>query len=95
MIDTADLPKRFAALDGWRGVCAVLVALHHFSANGTIAALPLIRNAWLFVDFFFVLSGSGAATKSGLLPGAASRGFGRCMWQYSARLSFWNSFASP
>jgi peptidoglycan/LPS O-acetylase OafA/YrhL len=57
MIDTADLPKRFAALDGWRGVCAVLVALHHFSANGTIAALPLIRNAWLFVDFFFVLSG--------------------------------------
>ena len=51
------VPKRFGALDGWRGVCAVLVALHHFSANGYIAALPLIRNAWLSVDFFFVLSG--------------------------------------
>ena len=50
-------PKRFGVLDGWRGICAVLVALHHFSANGHIAALPLIRNAWLFVDFFFVLSG--------------------------------------
>ena len=35
----------------------MLVALHHFSTNGFIAALPLIRNAWLFVDFFFVLSG--------------------------------------
>jgi hypothetical protein len=55
MIDAQ--PRRFAALDGWRGICALLVALHHFSANGYIAALPLIRNAWLFVDFFFVLSG--------------------------------------
>ncbi len=52
-----DRPKRFAALDGWRGICAVLVALHHFSANGYLAVMPLIRNAWLFVDFFFVLSG--------------------------------------
>ncbi len=57
MIDIIPSPKRFDVLDGWRGVCAVLVALHHFSANGYIAALPLIRNAWLFVDFFFVLSG--------------------------------------
>jgi peptidoglycan/LPS O-acetylase OafA/YrhL len=57
MIETGSLPTRFGVLDGWRGICAVLVALHHFSANGFIAALPLIRNAWLFVDFFFVLSG--------------------------------------
>ena len=49
--------NRIPTLDGWRGICAMLVALHHFSANGAIAALPLIRNAWLFVDFFFVLSG--------------------------------------
>ncbi|MGD0865318.1 MAG: acyltransferase [Rhizomicrobium sp.] len=55
--DAVDTPQRFRVLDGWRGVCALLVALHHFSANGFIAALPLIRNAWLFVDFFFVLSG--------------------------------------
>jgi hypothetical protein len=57
MIDETGPSKRFGVLDSWRGVCAVLVALHHFSANGYIAALPLIRNAWLFVDFFFVLSG--------------------------------------
>jgi len=57
MTETGSLPRRFGVLDGWRGICAMLVALHHFSANGAIAALPLIRNAWLFVDFFFVLSG--------------------------------------
>jgi hypothetical protein len=48
---------RFRTLDGWRGVCALLVALHHFPAHGFLYALPLIRNAWLLVDFFFVLSG--------------------------------------
>ena len=48
---------RFRALDGWRGICALLVALHHFPAQGFLYGLPLVRNAWLFVDFFFVLSG--------------------------------------
>lgn len=48
---------RFAALDGWRGICALLVALHHLNANGHFYTWPLVRNAWLFVDFFFVLSG--------------------------------------
>lgn len=47
----------FAALDGWRGICACLVALYHFGANSHLYGLPLIRNAYLFVDFFFVLSG--------------------------------------
>lgn len=48
---------RFRALDGWRGICALLVALHHIEVHGWIYWQPLIRNAWLFVDFFFVLSG--------------------------------------
>ena len=48
---------RFRALDGWRGVCALLVAAHHLEAHGYLYWQPLIRNAWLFVDFFFVLSG--------------------------------------
>jgi peptidoglycan/LPS O-acetylase OafA/YrhL len=48
---------RFRALDGWRGVCALLVAAHHVEAHGWLYWQPLIRNAWLFVDFFFVLSG--------------------------------------
>lgn len=48
---------RFVVLDGWRGVCALVVALHHFHANGAFFHLPFVRGAWLFVDFFFVLSG--------------------------------------
>jgi peptidoglycan/LPS O-acetylase OafA/YrhL len=48
---------RFRALDGWRGICALLVAAHHIEVHGFIYWQPLIRNAWLFVDFFFVLSG--------------------------------------
>lgn len=48
---------RFRALDGWRGICALLVAAHHLEVRGLIYWQPLVRNAWLFVDFFFVLSG--------------------------------------
>jgi hypothetical protein len=48
---------RFRALDSWRGVCALMVALFHFPALGWLYGLPLVRHAWLFVDFFFVLSG--------------------------------------
>ena len=49
--------KRYVALDSLRGIAAILVALHHFTANGMIVNTMLVRNAWLFVDFFFVLSG--------------------------------------
>ena len=49
--------RRFEALDGWRGACALLVALHHLSLDSSLLSLGLIRNAYLFVDFFFVLSG--------------------------------------
>src|SRR5258706_11891723 len=48
---------RFRALDSWRGVCALLVAAHHLEVRGFFYWQPLVRNAWLFVDFFFVLSG--------------------------------------
>jgi peptidoglycan/LPS O-acetylase OafA/YrhL len=48
---------RFRALDSWRGICAVLVAAHHLEVHGFLYWQPLVRNAWLFVDFFFVLSG--------------------------------------
>jgi peptidoglycan/LPS O-acetylase OafA/YrhL len=48
---------RFLALDSLRGICACLVVFHHFDGNGPIAKLQLIQQSWLFVDFFFVLSG--------------------------------------
>jgi peptidoglycan/LPS O-acetylase OafA/YrhL len=58
-------PHRFRALDGWRGICALLIALHHFPARGFIYHLQLVRNSWLLVDFFFVLSGFVIASAYG------------------------------
>ncbi|HSI53198.1 MAG TPA: acyltransferase [Ramlibacter sp.] len=49
--------NRFEALDGWRGICACLVVLFHFHGFSPIYSSPLVRNSYLFVDFFFVLSG--------------------------------------
>ena len=48
---------RFTALDGWRGIAACMVVLFHVRAYSHVSELALVRNAFLFVDFFFVLSG--------------------------------------
>jgi peptidoglycan/LPS O-acetylase OafA/YrhL len=48
---------RFEALDGWRGVCACLVVFFHVHGHSPIYSWSLVRNSYLFVDFFFVLSG--------------------------------------
>ena len=48
---------RFEALDGWRGICACLVVLFHFHGHSPLHEAGLVRNGYLFVDFFFVLSG--------------------------------------
>jgi len=55
-IDSTRSPH-FLALDGWRGISACMVALHHFRANSHVDDLSVVRNSYLFVDFFFVLSG--------------------------------------
>jgi peptidoglycan/LPS O-acetylase OafA/YrhL len=82
---------RFLVLDGWRGVCAMMVALFHLSVTGHIFPgsldhVRLIGNAWLFVDFFFVLSGfiithslSGGLEGRRGLAAFAIRRFGR-LW---------------
>ncbi|WP_461148539.1 acyltransferase family protein [Spirosoma pulveris] len=50
--------KRFHILDGFRGVFALIVALYHFKPGpGIIGHTALISHGWLFVDFFFLLSG--------------------------------------
>ena len=51
------MPGHFTALDGWRGVCAILVAIYHFHTSSHLGQSGIIRNSYLFVDFFFVLSG--------------------------------------
>jgi peptidoglycan/LPS O-acetylase OafA/YrhL len=48
---------RLETLDSWRGICALLVAVMHFPASGPVAESLVVRNAYLFVDYFFVLSG--------------------------------------
>jgi peptidoglycan/LPS O-acetylase OafA/YrhL len=48
---------RFVVLDSWRGLCALLVALYHVPVTSFVFLNPLVRGSYLFVDFFFVLSG--------------------------------------
>src|SRR6267154_4375538 len=47
----------FRVLDSWRGIAALLVAIFHLNVYSAIYPLDFIRNSYLFVDFFFVLSG--------------------------------------
>ena len=47
----------FRVLDSWRGTAALLVALFHLNVYSALYSLDFIRNGYLFVDFFFVLSG--------------------------------------
>ena len=49
--------RRYIALDGWRGICAMGVVLFHFPKIFWLSNIALISSGWLFVDFFFVLSG--------------------------------------
>ena len=48
---------RYVVLDSLRGISACLVVLMHFGGQGPISQSPFVQNAFLFVDFFFVLSG--------------------------------------
>lgn len=48
---------RFEVLDSWRGICALLVSLLHMQVLSDFGTLPFFKNSFLFVDFFFVLSG--------------------------------------
>jgi hypothetical protein len=49
--------KRYIVLDSWRGIAAMCVVLMHFYFNNHLHELAFIQNSFLFVDFFFVLSG--------------------------------------
>ena len=44
-------------LEGLRGIAALFVAIYHSWPSG-IRSFPLMINGWLWVDLFFVLSGS-------------------------------------
>jgi len=48
---------RLVALDSLRGVAALMVVLLHINAVSHMTEWTLVRQGWLCVDFFFVLSG--------------------------------------
>ncbi|MEE2848461.1 MAG: acyltransferase [Pseudomonadota bacterium] len=49
--------RRFEALDALRGVCAILVVMFHMPVASHWRDWGFIQHAYLFVDYFFVLSG--------------------------------------
>lgn len=74
-VDPAGLRRhRFVALDSLRGIAAVGVMFFHFGDVGLISSQPLLRMGYIFVDFFFVLSGFIIAAAYGDL---LARGFSR------------------
>ena len=48
---------KFQSLDGFRGIAAVMVVLYHSRFHAEPSAVALVKNSYLFVDFFFILSG--------------------------------------
>lgn len=55
--------KQFCALDSWRGIAAMIVALYHINAPSHIGKWTLIVQGGFFIFFFFVLSGFLMACK--------------------------------
>src|SRR6218665_3963605 len=49
--------KRFQVLDSFRGLFAMAVVVYHSHALSTFTEFTFFRNAYYFVEFFFVLSG--------------------------------------
>ena len=50
-------PRRFEALDSLRGICAILVVMFHMPVASHWRDWALVQHGYLFVDYFFVLSG--------------------------------------
>lgn len=50
-------PRRFEALDSLRGICAILVVMFHMPVASHWRDWGLVQHGYLFVDYFFVLSG--------------------------------------
>jgi peptidoglycan/LPS O-acetylase OafA/YrhL len=53
----APKPRRYVALDGLRGIAALIVILFHIHWTNHLTGSNAIRHGFLFVDLFFMLSG--------------------------------------
>jgi len=70
-------PGRYVALDGWRGICALMVAMFHLPVvGGYLTGNAVVQHAYLFVAQPGP-NGSGIATNCRALPSVAWGGFGR------------------
>ena len=49
--------QRFLVLDSFRGLFAIFVVIYHMNVLDSITSLNFFRGSWVFVEFFFVLSG--------------------------------------
>ncbi len=56
---------RYRSLDSLRGVAATLIVFFHVSWDNHITEFHFFRQAFLFVDLFFILSGFIIATVYG------------------------------
>jgi peptidoglycan/LPS O-acetylase OafA/YrhL len=72
------------ALDSLRGLSALVVVFYHMNFNSFLYNLPLVRHGYLFVDFFFVLSGFIMYYNYDRIAGLG--GFGRFMGMRFFRL---------
>ena len=48
---------RFVALDGLRGIAALSIVFYHLQVSNHVTHIQLVRNGYLAVDLFFILSG--------------------------------------
>jgi hypothetical protein len=48
---------RLTVLDSFRGIFAIMIVFLHANYQGHLFYLPIVRNSYAFVDFFFILSG--------------------------------------
>jgi peptidoglycan/LPS O-acetylase OafA/YrhL len=65
--------KRFEVLDSLRGLLAVFVVMFHMHFFGSVTELNFFRESYIFVDFFFVLSGFVLAHSYGFKKNNFSR----------------------